>query len=228
MEGVVDKVRAREALRTSLQFQLEQLWGWGHHEWKAPGVGEAGVGRATNKLTLCLVASEQQGIYIQNITSTPQKAEEAAKVWPLPTSPGSSSTSLASASSTHAGLLSVPRTLNVFPPQGLCTCHSTYHRAWHIAGLKKYLVMNKKDKRREGRRKLLTSSFPKRIFQRPREVCCAITVTDTYIDNRLKLGTGFQSSQLFLTNSSDDLENLVHTIFPKPLFLAEEHCMPSK
>lgn len=76
-----------------------------------------------------------------------------------------------------------PNKPNSLPPQGLCTrlevrdILCSYHRAWHIVGLKKYLVMNEEGKRRKKWKKLLTSSFPKRIFQRPGEAHCAVLRT---------------------------------------------------
>ena len=94
----------------------------------------------TKKLTLGLIASEQPRVSaFRTQPQMPHRAPGATKLWPPPTPPRSSP---ASPASTHAGLHSVPQDTNPLPPQDLCTCYSTYLRAWHTVGLKKCLVMN--------------------------------------------------------------------------------------
>lgn len=98
----------------------------------------------TKKLTLGLIVSEQpRASAFRTQPQMPHRALGATKLWPPPTPPRSSP---APPASTHAGLLSVPQHTNPLPPQDLCTCYSTYLRAWHTVGLQKCLVMNKEGK----------------------------------------------------------------------------------
>lgn len=64
----------------------EHLRGWGEHEWSDLGVDGAGVGRATNKLTYGLLASEQPRASIFGIESQFLRGQRRpTKVWLLPT-----------------------------------------------------------------------------------------------------------------------------------------------
>ena len=106
-------------------------------------VGGAGEGGTNQELTLGLLVLEQpRASAFRTQPQMPHRALGATKLWPSPTSPRSSPTS---PGSTHAGL-SIPQLTNPLPPQDLCTCYSTYLRAWHTVGLKKCLVMNEEGK----------------------------------------------------------------------------------
>lgn len=89
LEGDTDQMtdgKGEGRVEDDLAVIAEHLRGWGEHEWSDPGVDGAGVGRATNKLTYGLLASEQPRAFIFGIE--PQflpGQRRPTKVWPLPT-----------------------------------------------------------------------------------------------------------------------------------------------
>lgn len=137
----------------------------------------------TKKLTLGLIASEQPRA--SAFRTQPQIPHRALGPPALATTHPPRSSPAAPASA-HAGLHSVPQDTNPLPPQDLCTCYSTYLRAWHTVGLKKMPG----DERRRQR-----ASFPKRTFQRPGGSAAATMVTTTCADHSGDRVPAFPASQ---------------------------------
>ena len=138
----------------------------GEHEWRILVVEQVWMGPPRSSYWVSQPQNNQGHPHLE-YNLIPYRAEEAAKVWPSPISSRSSLTSPPSAGSAQVGLLSVPQHTKLpSTPFALATALLSE------PGLKKYLVMNEEGKWKGGWRKSLTSSFPKRNFQRPGEECC--------------------------------------------------------
>lgn len=138
-------------------------------------MGGVGVGGAAKKPTLGLTASEQPRA--STFRTQPQfptgqrKPPSSGHRPPLGTHVPLPQLQLTLTSSLF------PNTPNSLPPQGLCTHYSTYLRAWHIVGLKKYLVMNEEGKRREDRESISAPASPRELSRDLGRSAVANTVT---------------------------------------------------